>query len=82
MLETARACGIPAVDWSPQLVRERLCGRPTAGKAEAQRCLIWRGYHLPRLPDGRVDHDAADALALAVCVHDQLEHERRLGRPA
>lgn len=63
----------------PRLVRERIAGWETAGKRDVQICLDRRGYEMARLPNGQIDHDAMDALALAVMVADEIEQAAKQG---
>lgn len=70
VLETCRAPAIPCAWRSSHLVRERLCGATNANKTHVQWTLHHRGYEPPLLA-GAVDHDAADAIALAVVVADE-----------
>lgn len=57
-------------------VREAIVGLATASKADVQLTLRRRGLALPMRGE-RVDHDACDAVALALAVHDEWAMERR-----
>lgn len=70
--EVCRTAGVAVREVSPQLVRERIAGSPSATKRDVQICLERRGFTLPLFPSGKVDHDAVDALALCVMVADEM----------
>lgn len=64
-------------------VKWRLAGQQTASKLEIQRAVKLRGYRLPLTRRGQTDHDAADAIALGLCVADDVVWARRYqGAPA
>jgi crossover junction endodeoxyribonuclease RuvC len=60
---TAALHGIPAYSYTPQAVKQAVCGTGRAEKGQVQR-MVQSLLSLPDLP--QPDH-AADALAVAIC---------------
>ena len=63
VLLSAGMAGIPCFSYTPQVVKQAVCGSGGAGKEQVQR-MVGALLSLPDLP--RPDH-AADALAVAIC---------------
>ena len=63
VLVAAGARGVPCVDYTPQQVKNAVCGSGRAAKDQVQR-MVQALLRLPAPP--RPDH-AADALAVAIC---------------
>lgn len=63
VLLTAGMAGIPCFSYTPQAVKQAVCGSGAAGKAQVQR-MVGALLALPGPPEP--DH-AADALAVAIC---------------
>lgn len=63
VLLTAGLAGIPCFSYTPQAVKQAVCGSGAAGKAQVQR-MVGALLDLPEPPEP--DH-AADALAVAIC---------------
>jgi crossover junction endodeoxyribonuclease RuvC len=67
MLTLAQA-GLPITEYTPNEVKQTVCGYGSAGKSQVQR-MVQSLLNLPELPK---PDDAADALAVAIChVHHQ-----------
>jgi len=63
--------GLPAYSYTPQAVKQAVCGSGAANKGQVQR-MVARLLSLPEVPEP--DH-AADALAVAIC-HANGAHMR------
>jgi crossover junction endodeoxyribonuclease RuvC len=63
VLLSAGLAGVPCFSYTPQAVKQAVCGSGGAGKEQVQR-MVGALLALPELP--RPDH-AADALAVAIC---------------
>ncbi len=63
VLLSAGMAGIPCFSYTPQVVKQAVCGSGGAGKQQVQR-MVGALLSLPEPP--RPDH-AADALAVAIC---------------
>jgi len=63
VLLSAGMAGIPCFTYTPQAVKQAVCGSGSADKAQVQR-MVGALLSLPEAP--RPDH-AADALAVAIC---------------
>jgi crossover junction endodeoxyribonuclease RuvC len=63
VLLSAGMAGIPCFSYTPQAVKQAVCGSGSAGKGQVQR-MVGALLSLPRPPEP--DH-AADALAVAIC---------------
>jgi Holliday junction resolvasome RuvABC endonuclease subunit len=70
---------VPVLEVDPRHVKARTTGNLTANKGAVQQYLERRGFTLGQTVTGMVDHDAADALALAVVVADEA-HMIRLAK--
>jgi crossover junction endodeoxyribonuclease RuvC len=57
-------CGVPVVEYAPRTVKRSVTGHGGADKVQVQE-MVARELNLDALPS---PHDAADALALALCV--------------
>jgi crossover junction endodeoxyribonuclease RuvC len=64
---------IPVFEYTPAQAKKAVCGRGAAGKEQVQR-MVQKLLNLPQPP---TPHDAADALALAMC-HLQASRKREL----
>ena len=60
---SAGLCGVPAYSYTPQAVKQAVCGSGSAAKDQVQR-MVGALLSLPEPP--QPDH-AADALAVAIC---------------
>jgi crossover junction endodeoxyribonuclease RuvC len=72
VLLAAAESGIPVVEYSPLEVKKSVVGYGRAEKVQVQ-AMVMRLLNLPKEPE---PHDAADALAIALC------HAFQQGRPA
>ena len=63
VLLSAGMAGLPCFSYTPQAVKQAVCGSGSAGKVQVQR-MVGALLSLPELP--QPDH-AADALAVAIC---------------
>lgn len=63
VLLSAGLAGVPCFSYTPQQVKQSVCGSGAAGKAEVQR-MVGAVLRLEAPPE---PHHAADALAIAVC---------------
>ena len=61
--------GVPCFDYTPQAVKQAVCGTGTAAKRQVQQ-MVGSLLGLPKPPDS--DH-AADALAVAICHAGHLQ---------
>jgi crossover junction endodeoxyribonuclease RuvC len=75
VLLSAGLAGIPCFSYTPQAVKQAVCGSGAAGKEQVQR-MVGTLLSLPEPP--RADH-AADALAVAICHANGVPLERALG---
>jgi crossover junction endodeoxyribonuclease RuvC len=71
VLLSAGLHGLPAYSYTPQAVKQAVCGSGAADKGQVQR-MVARLLSLPEVPEP--DH-AADALAVAIC-HANGAHMR------
>ena len=60
---SAGMCGIPAYSYTPQAIKQAVCGSGRAEKGQVQRMV----QSLLALPDLPAPDHAADALAVAIC---------------
>ena len=60
---SAGLCGVPAYSYTPQAVKQAVCGSGRAEKHQVQRMV----QSLLALPDAPAPDHAADALAVAIC---------------
>jgi crossover junction endodeoxyribonuclease RuvC len=72
---SAGMAGIPCFSYTPQVVKQAVCGTGGAGKEQVQR-MVGALLSLPELP--RPDH-AADALAVAICHANSAPLKEALG---
>jgi crossover junction endodeoxyribonuclease RuvC len=72
---SAGMAGIPCFSYTPQVVKQAVCGKGGAGKEQVQR-MVGALLSLPELP--RPDH-AADALAVAICHANSAPLKEALG---
>lgn len=63
VLLAAGTSGIPCYSYTPQAVKQAVCGSGRAAKEQVQRMVAT----LLALPETPADHHAADALAVAIC---------------
>lgn len=63
VLLSAGMAGIPCFSYTPQAVKQAVCGSGAADKSQVQRMV----GTLLSLPEPPTDHHAADALAVAIC---------------
>ena len=63
MLLSAGMAGIPCFSYTPQAVKQAVCGSGAADKGQVQRMV----GALLSLPEPPTDDHAADALAVAIC---------------
>jgi crossover junction endodeoxyribonuclease RuvC len=63
VLVACAAAAVPSAEYSPNRVKQMVCGYGHADKAQVQR-MVQRLLGLPRPP---TPHHAADALAVAIC---------------
>ncbi len=75
VLLSAGMAGIPCFSYTPQVVKQAVCGSGGAGKEQVQR-MVGALLSLPELP--RPDH-AADALAVAICHANSAPLKEALG---
>jgi crossover junction endodeoxyribonuclease RuvC len=75
VLLSAGMSGIPCFSYTPQVVKQAVCGAGGAGKEQVQR-MVGALLSLPELP--RPDH-AADALAVAICHANSAPLREALG---
>jgi crossover junction endodeoxyribonuclease RuvC len=75
VLLSAGMAGIPCFSYTPQVVKQAVCGSGGAGKEQVQR-MVGALLALPELP--RPDH-AADALAVAICHANSAPLKEALG---
>jgi crossover junction endodeoxyribonuclease RuvC len=72
---SAGMAGIPCFSYTPQVIKQAVCGSGGAGKEQVQR-MVSALLSLPELP--RPDH-AADALAVAICHANSAPLKEALG---
>ena len=75
VLLSAGMAGIPCFSYTPQVVKQAVCGSGGAGKEQVQR-MVGALLSLPELP--RPEH-AADALAVAICHANSASLKEALG---
>ena len=75
VLLSAGMAGIPCFSYTPQVVKQAVCGSGGAGKEQVQR-MVGALLSLSELP--RPDH-AADALAVAICHANSAPLKAALG---
>ncbi len=75
VLLSAGMAGIPCFSYTPQVVKQAVCGSGSAHKDQVQR-MVGALLALPDLP--RPDH-AADALAVAICHANSAPLREALG---
>ena len=75
VLLSAGMAGIPCFSYTPQAVKQAVCGSGSAGKGQVQR-MVGALLSLPELP--QPDH-AADALAVAICHANGARLKEALG---
>ena len=75
VLLSAGIHGVPCFSYTPQVVKQAVCGSGGAGKEQVQR-MVGALLSLPELP--RPDH-AADALAVAICHANSAPLKEALG---
>jgi crossover junction endodeoxyribonuclease RuvC len=75
VLLSAGMAGIPCFSYTPQVVKQAVCGSGGAGKEQVQR-MVGALLSLPELP--RPDH-AADAFAVAICHANSAPLKEALG---
>ena len=75
VLLSAGMAGIPCFSYTPQVVKQAVCGSGGAGKEQVQR-MVGALLSIPELP--RPDH-AADALAVAICHANSAPLKEALG---
>lgn len=75
VLLSAGMAGIPCFSYTPQVVKQAVCGSGGAGKEQVQR-MVGALLSLPELP--RPDH-AADALAVAICHANSAPLKEAMG---
>jgi crossover junction endodeoxyribonuclease RuvC len=75
VLLSAGMSGIPCFSYTPQVVKQAVCGAGGAGKEQVQR-MVGALLSLPELP--RPDH-ASDALAVAICHANSAPLREALG---
>ena len=75
VLLSAGMAGIPCFSYTPQVVKQALCGSGGAGKEQVQR-MVGTLLSLPEPP--RPDH-ASDALAVAICHANSAPLKAALG---
>jgi crossover junction endodeoxyribonuclease RuvC len=72
---SAGMAGIPCFSYTPQVIKQAVCGNGGAAKDQVQR-MVGALLSLPELP--RPDH-AADALAVAICHANSAPLKEALG---
>ena len=75
LLATLARRGIAVVEYSPATVKQTICGRGNASKADVRRALLLTLPALREQLEASKEADATDALALALChmVHARFE---------
>lgn len=72
-LLTLAQAGTPVYEYTPNEIKQTICGYGSAGKQQIQR-MVQTLLHLEELPK---PDDAADALAVAIChIHHQSFNDR------
>ena len=75
VLLSAGMAGLPCFSYTPQAVKQAVCGSGSAGKGQVQR-MVGALLALPELP--QPDH-ASDALAVAICHANGARLKEALG---